>query len=106
MSARRQKVVRGALSAASVLVIAFCAWSMSQYARGEDPLASLTAVSGPSLATTQEAAAGSGMAAGVQLDGRGPCQRRRSGGVQLGGVVVGHLLGDVGCTAGQACGGL
>ncbi|EHF01559.1 hypothetical protein HMPREF1008_01183 [Olsenella sp. oral taxon 809 str. F0356] len=75
MSARRQKVVRGALSAASVLVIAFCAWSMSQYARGEDPLASLTAVSGPSLATTQEAAAGSGMAAAASESsstGEGP----------------------------------
>lgn len=55
MGARNQRIARAVLSVLAVLVIAFCAWSMSQYARGEDPLASLPGAPSLSLSTTREA---------------------------------------------------
>lgn len=68
MGGRNRRIARAVLSALAVLAIAFCAWSMSQYARGEDPLASLPGAPSLSLSTTQEA---SDAASGTKGPGTG-----------------------------------
>lgn len=47
----RGRLVRRAAAVVALLAIAFCAWSMSQYAQGRDPLAAL--LPPPSLQTTE-----------------------------------------------------